>query len=68
MIILKPVIPDPEIHLPAIGQLTAEAFSDGQYVEFYCDNFIGNSHYDWSVSRLIFDDGKLVHHWGVWGY
>lgn len=68
MIILKPVIPDPEMHLRNIGKLTAEAFSDGQYVEFYCDNFIGNSHYDWSVSRLMLDDGKLVHHWGVWGY
>jgi len=55
-------------HLRPMGQLAAEAFSAGQYVNAYCDNYIGNSHYDWNVSRLAFDGDKLVHHWGVWGY
>lgn len=51
-----------------MGRLTSDAFSGGQYTDAYCDNYIGNSHYDWNVSRLIFDGDKLVHHWGVWGY
>lgn len=65
---LKPIIPDPKRHLRAMGQLAADAFSAGQYVDAFCDNYIGNSHYDWNVSRLVFDGDKLVHHWGVWGY
>lgn len=62
------VPPDPQKDLRAIGHLAAEAFSNGQYEDAYCDNYIGNSHYDWDVSRLIKDQEKLVHHWGVWGY
>jgi len=65
---LEPIIPDPKTHLRAMGQLTADAFSGGQYVDAFCNNYIGNSHYDWNVSRLVFDDEKLVHHWGVWSY
>ncbi len=63
-----PVIPNQPAHLRLMGQLTADAFSGGQYVDAFCDNYIGNSHYDWNVSRLVFDGGKLIHHWGVWGY
>ena len=55
-------------HLRLMGQLAADAFSAGQYVDAYCDNYIGNSHYDWDVSRLVFNGAKLIHHWGVWGY
>lgn len=62
------VLPEPAQHLRQMGQLTADAFSGGNYVDAYCDNYIGNSHYDWNVSRLISDGHKLVHHWGVWGY
>jgi len=65
---LRYVSPDPEKHLRSMGQLAADAFSAGQYVDAYCDNYIGNSHYDWSVSRLAFDGEQLIHHWGVWGY
>ena len=62
------VQPDPTQHLRQMGQLAADAFSAGNYVDAYCENYIGNSHYDWNVSRLVFDGKKLVHHWGVWGY
>ena len=63
-----PVIPNQPAHLRLMGQLAADAFSGGQYVDAFCDNYIGNSHYDWNVSRLVFDGAKLIHHWGVWGY
>ena len=62
------VPPDPDQHLQAMAQLAADAFSNGQYVEQYAQNYIGNSHYDWQVSRLVFDGDELIHHWGVWGY
>ena len=51
-----------------MGQLAADAFCAGEYVDSFCDNYIGNSHYDWNVSRLVLDCERLVHHWGVWGH
>jgi hypothetical protein len=65
---LQPIAPDSANHLRQMGQFTADTFADGKYVEAFRDNYIGNSHYDWQVSRLVFDGDKLVHHWGVWGY
>lgn len=65
---IKLVVPDESLHLRQMGQLTADQFAQGQYVDSFCDNYIGNSHYDWLVSRLIFAEDQLVHHWGVWGY
>lgn len=62
------IAPDPQEHLLPMGQLTADVFTAGQYVEQFCENYIGNSHYDWSVSRLVLDGDQFVHHWGVWGY
>lgn len=62
------ILPNPEKHLRAMGQLAADAFSDGQYVDAFCDNYLGNSHYDWNASRLVLAGDQLVHHWGVWGY
>lgn len=51
-----------------MAQLAADAFTGGQYVDQFCENYIGNSHYDWNTSRVILDGKKLIHHWGVWGY
>ncbi|MBE0687655.1 MAG: GNAT family N-acetyltransferase [Anaerolineaceae bacterium] len=65
---IKLVVPNETLHLRQMGQLTADQFAQGQYVDAFCDNYIGNSHYDWQVSRLVFDGDQLVHHWGVWGY
>jgi predicted acetyltransferase len=62
------ITPDPHLHLQSIAQLAADAFAEGQYVEQFAQNYIGNSHYDWHTSRLVFDNETLVHHWGVWGY
>jgi len=59
---------DPDRHLMAISQITSDAFADGQYVEEISQQYIGNCHYDWDTSRLIWDGERLVHHWGVWGY
>ena len=60
--------PDQDMHIHRIGQLCADTFSDGKYVEQYCENYIGNSNYDWKTTRVILDGEKMIHHWGVWGY
>ena len=65
---LKLVVTNETLHLRQMGQLTADQFAQGQYVDAFCDNYIGNSHYDWQVSRLMYAGDQLVHHWGVWGY
>jgi len=59
---------DPERHLMAIARITSDAFAGGQYVDEIADTYINNCHYDWDVTRLIWDGDRLVHHWGVWGY
>ena len=59
---------DPARHMMAIARLTADAFAGGQYVDEISQTYIGNCHYDWDTSRLIWDGEQLVHHWGVWGY
>jgi predicted N-acetyltransferase YhbS len=65
---LRLIHPDQNEHLPLIAQLAANVFTGGKYVEQFRDNYIGNNHYDWNVSRVIMDGGNLVHHWGVWGH
>jgi predicted N-acetyltransferase YhbS len=52
----------------AISQITADEFAGGEYVDEISRKYIGNSHYDWESTRLIWDGERLVHHWGVWGY
>ena len=54
--------------LRPIAQITADAFAGGQHVDEISQQYIGNCHYDWNTSRLIWDGDQLVHHWGVWGY
>jgi hypothetical protein len=59
---------DPDQHLLSVSQIVADAFANGQYVDEISRQYIGNCHYDWATSRLIWDGENLVHHWGVWGY
>jgi len=62
------IAPDESLHAQPMAQLCADVFSEGKYVDAYRDNYIGNSHYDWDVSRVVLDNEKMIHHWGVWGY
>ena len=64
----SPIPAIPEQHLLTIAQLTSDAFAGGKYVEEISQHYIGNCHYDFDTSRLIFDGDNLIHHWGVWGY
>jgi hypothetical protein len=60
--------PDASQHLLSMAQFCADIFTGGKYVDQFGQNYIGNSHYDWETSRITLDGGKLIHHWGVWGY
>ncbi len=59
---------DPQRHLLAIAQIVSDAFAGGKYVEEISQQYLARSHYDWTVTRLVWDGERLVHHWGVWGY
>jgi hypothetical protein len=59
---------DPAAHLDPIAKIISDAFAGGDYLEEIQNKYLGGSHYDYDVSRLIWDGNKLVHHWGVWGY
>jgi len=64
-----PISPaDPERHLMAIAKITSDVFANGEYVDEIANNYIGNCHYDWDTTRLIWDGEQLIHHWGIWGY
>jgi len=65
---MKIISPSQSEHLLPIAQLAADTFTGGKYVDQFCQNYIGNSHYDWNVSRIVMDGDKVIHHWGVWGY
>jgi hypothetical protein len=63
--------PDPREHGEAVCDLGAKAFSGGGYFRMrdYCrKGYVLGSHYDWSASRIGLLDGRLVTHFGVWGY
>ena len=64
----QPIPANPEDHLMPIAQITSDAFADGKFVQEIADQYIGNCHYDFNTTRLIFDGDELIHHWGVWGY
>ena len=65
---IRMISPDERQHPQPMAQLCADVFSEGKYVDGYRDNYIGNSHYDWNVSRIVLEGDELIHHWGVWGY
>jgi predicted N-acetyltransferase YhbS len=52
--------------------LIAKAFSRGPgyfgALEFLGEKYIRNGMYDWDASRIGLIDGRMVTHFGVWGY
>jgi len=63
--------PDRRKHLDEMSDLMAKVFSDVGYFEFrnQClECYVNHSHYDWHASRIGILDGRIVTHYGVWGY
>lgn len=63
--------PDPRRDAEAIYDLTGRAFAPQGYWAWteYCRTcYFHRNTYDWSASRIGRLDGKLVTHWGTWGY
>ncbi len=68
---LEIVPPNRSRHFDAICDLAAKTFGrDGYWkVRDAARLALGHkSHYDWAVSRIGLDCGRIVAHWGVWGY
>ncbi|MBI5935600.1 MAG: GNAT family N-acetyltransferase [Chloroflexi bacterium] len=55
-------------HLLPISQIVADQYAGGEHVEEISQQYIGNCHYDFDATRLVWDGDALVHQWGVWGY
>jgi len=67
LIIRPPTLQDAD----ALFDLGGKVFSGGGYFRERnsCrDRYVCNSHYDWKVSQIALLDGRLVAHFGVWGY
>jgi hypothetical protein len=65
------VAPDRRRHMDGMVDLIAKVFSVHGYYNFRnrCRRwYVGNSHYDWAASRIGVRDGRVVTHYGVWGY
>lgn len=65
------VAPDPRRHGDAICDLGAKVFSGGGYYQARdrCGRgYVIGSHYDWAASRIGLADGRVVTHFGVWGF
>jgi len=68
---LEIVAPDRRRHAEDLIDLVAKVFGGNNFYRFrdYCRRgYILNSHYDWDVSRIGLLDGRIVTHYGVWGY
>jgi predicted acetyltransferase len=60
------IAPQPEIHPGPISRMLSSIWDDG--IEVTQNHYLGNSHYDYEVSRIALLDGEIISHWGVWGY
>ena len=65
------IAPDRRKHHDEMTDLISKVFSHRGYFGFrdYCrDSYIDHSNYDWDASRIGLIGGRIVTHWGVWGY
>ena len=63
--------PHPKADREEMFDIISKTFSGNGYFNFLnrCRNsYIGGSHYDWGASTIGRMGGKMVTHWGVWGY
>ncbi|NLW49952.1 MAG: GNAT family N-acetyltransferase [Candidatus Brocadiaceae bacterium] len=69
---LQVVAPDPKVHLPEMYEMCAKVFSKPErhatFLEWCRNAYIGNSHYDWNTATIGILDGRIVTHYGIWGY
>jgi hypothetical protein len=65
------IAPHKHLHFKPLTDISAKIFPDYGYFGMYryiADYYLGNSHYDWDVSRIGCADNQIVTHWGVWNY
>ncbi|MFN2146159.1 MAG: GNAT family N-acetyltransferase [Anaerolineales bacterium] len=59
---------DRDADLEPIARIISDTYAGGGYLEEIKKKYVGGCHFDFETTRLIWEDDKLVHHWGVWGY
>jgi predicted acetyltransferase len=61
--------PDPRLHGEELIDLIAKSFGSYFRMRDNCrKGYVLDSHYDWQASRIGLIDGRIVTHYGVWGY
>ncbi|HUV39108.1 MAG TPA: GNAT family N-acetyltransferase, partial [Planctomycetota bacterium] len=70
---LELIAPDRKKHAAELYDLIGKVFSTGVagyygFRDLCRTNYIGHSHYDWAASRIGLLGGRIVTHYGVWGY
>ncbi len=60
------IAPDPVKHAEELFELIR--ICNGIPPATSRESYIGHSHYDWGASQIGIIDGKMVAHYGVWGY
>ena len=65
--IFSPNRPD---HFAALTDMCTKIFTMSDYFQFYAyiTNYLGNSHYDWRISRIGMINDLLITNWGVFDY
>jgi predicted N-acetyltransferase YhbS len=58
----------PAEHAEVVARIVSEEFAGGENIPEIMRKYLLECHYDWDVTRLIWDAEQLIHHWGVWGY
>lgn len=51
-----------------VATVISNQYAGGQWIDEIGQKYLRECHYDWDVTRLVWDGDRLIHHWGVWGY
>jgi len=66
---LELIAPDQRVHGEAMIDMIAKSFGRYFHMRDRCRHgYILQSHYDWQTSRIGLIGGRIVTHYGVWGY
>ncbi|MFB3893831.1 MAG: GNAT family N-acetyltransferase [Phycisphaerae bacterium] len=68
---LEVIAPDPARHHDDMFDMICKVFSHPGYFHFrdhLRKGYLDGSHYDWRASRIGLVGGRIVTHWGVWGF
>ncbi|KKK62403.1 hypothetical protein LCGC14_3004690, partial [marine sediment metagenome] len=69
---LERIGPDPKKHAEELFEMTGKVFSQANeyygWIKMCRRTYFYRGHYDWKASVIGLLDGRIVTHWGAWGY